>query len=149
MIWRLNILFVFKLYLSKTSFERVLDWTDLINLYVLYLQALPGLHITSLNSVLSQGMNVKKKHEVSSSLWNFCNCLLYKITTCHLGPVVLDKKILSPRFQSLLYQEIYWSSISQIKTISCLQVEVLSAVVNTVAESVRAQGIVDVGAGQV
>ncbi|XP_057458086.1 uncharacterized protein LOC130748860 [Lotus japonicus] len=52
--------------------------------------ALPGLHITSLNSVLSQGMNVKKKHEV----------------------------------------------------------EVLSAVVNTVAESVRAQGIVDVGAGQ-
>ncbi|KAE9585071.1 putative Methyltransferase domain-containing protein [Lupinus albus] len=52
--------------------------------------ALPGLQMTSLNSVLAQGMNVKKKHEV----------------------------------------------------------EVLSAVVSTVADSVRAHTIVDVGAGQ-
>ncbi|KAK7272681.1 hypothetical protein RJT34_29431 [Clitoria ternatea] len=52
--------------------------------------ALPGLRMTSLNSVLAQGMNVKKKHEV----------------------------------------------------------EVLSAVVSTIANSVGAHTIVDVGAGQ-
>ncbi|XP_020233428.1 methyltransferase-like protein 25 [Cajanus cajan] len=52
--------------------------------------ALPGLQMTSLNSVLAQGMNVKKRHEV----------------------------------------------------------EVLSAVISTVAKSVRAHAIVDVGAGQ-
>ncbi|XP_073220889.1 uncharacterized protein [Cicer arietinum] len=52
--------------------------------------ALPGLQTTSLNSVLAQGMNVKKRHEV----------------------------------------------------------EALSAVVSAVAESVRANAIVDVGAGQ-
>ncbi|XP_061353972.1 uncharacterized protein LOC133298658 isoform X2 [Gastrolobium bilobum] len=52
--------------------------------------ALPGLQMTSLNSVLAQGMNVKKRHEV----------------------------------------------------------EVLSAVVSTVAGGVRAHAIVDVGAGQ-
>ncbi|XP_027342330.1 protein RRNAD1 isoform X2 [Abrus precatorius] len=52
--------------------------------------ALPGIKMTSLNSVLAQGMNAKKRHEV----------------------------------------------------------EVLSAVVNTVADSVRAHAIVDVGAGQ-
>ncbi|CAL0326433.1 unnamed protein product [Lupinus luteus] len=52
--------------------------------------ALPGLQMTSLSSVLAQGMNVKKKHEV----------------------------------------------------------EVLSAVVSTIADSVRAHTIVDVGAGQ-
>ncbi|KDP37706.1 hypothetical protein JCGZ_06847 [Jatropha curcas] len=51
---------------------------------------LPGLNITSLGSVLAQGMNVKKKHEV----------------------------------------------------------EVLSAVVNYIAKNVRAETIVDVGAGQ-
>ncbi|KAK7243942.1 hypothetical protein RIF29_38756 [Crotalaria pallida] len=52
--------------------------------------ALPGQQMTSLNSVLAQGMNIKKKHEV----------------------------------------------------------EVLSAVVSTIADSVRAHAIVDVGAGQ-
>ncbi|TKY49344.1 RRNAD1 protein [Spatholobus suberectus] len=51
---------------------------------------LPGLQMTSLNSILAQGMNVKKRHEV----------------------------------------------------------EVLSAVINTVANSVRADAIIDVGAGQ-
>ncbi|KAJ1430714.1 S-adenosyl-L-methionine-dependent methyltransferase [Sesbania bispinosa] len=54
------------------------------------LMALPGLQMSSLNSVLAQGMNVKKRHEV----------------------------------------------------------EVLSAVVSTVANSVKAHAIVDVGAGQ-
>ncbi|XP_015581330.2 methyltransferase-like protein 25B isoform X1 [Ricinus communis] len=53
-------------------------------------KVLPGLNITSLNTVLSQGMNMKKKHEV----------------------------------------------------------EVLSAVVSSIANSVSAQTIVDVGAGQ-
>ncbi|KAK8469347.1 hypothetical protein PHAVU_005G055600 [Phaseolus vulgaris] len=52
--------------------------------------ALPGLQIASLNSVLAQGMNVKKKHEV----------------------------------------------------------EILSAVISTVANSVRADAVADVGAGQ-
>uniref|UniRef100_A0A2N9IWV8 Uncharacterized protein n=1 Tax=Fagus sylvatica TaxID=28930 RepID=A0A2N9IWV8_FAGSY len=52
---------------------------------------LPGLHLISVNSVLAQGMNMKKKHEV----------------------------------------------------------EVLSAVVNSIADSVRGHTIVDVGAGQV
>ncbi|KAL4293955.1 protein RRNAD1 isoform X2 [Arachis ipaensis] len=52
--------------------------------------ALPGLYITSLNTVLAQGMNVKKKHEV----------------------------------------------------------EILSAVVSTVANNVRADAVIDVGAGQ-
>ncbi|KAK7816288.1 hypothetical protein CFP56_044178, partial [Quercus suber] len=51
---------------------------------------LPGLHVISLNSVLAQGMNMKKKHEV----------------------------------------------------------EVLSAVVNSIADSARGHTIVDVGAGQ-
>lgn len=51
---------------------------------------LPGLHLISVNSVLAQGMNMKKKHEV----------------------------------------------------------EVLSAVVNSIADSVRGHTIVDVGAGQ-
>ncbi|XP_065624881.1 uncharacterized protein LOC112026938 isoform X2 [Quercus suber] len=53
-------------------------------------QVLPGLHVISLNSVLAQGMNMKKKHEV----------------------------------------------------------EVLSAVVNSIADSARGHTIVDVGAGQ-
>jgi hypothetical protein len=35
------------------------------------------------------------------------------------------------------------------KNLSCVQVEALSAVVSTVAESVRAHAIIDVGAGQV
>jgi len=35
------------------------------------------------------------------------------------------------------------------RNISCVQVEALSAVVSTVADSVRADAIVDVGAGQV
>ncbi|XP_027920258.1 methyltransferase-like protein 25 isoform X3 [Vigna unguiculata] len=52
--------------------------------------ALPGLQMTSLNSVLAQGMNVKKKHEV----------------------------------------------------------EILSAVISTVAKGVRADAVADVGAGQ-
>ncbi|KAE8124569.1 hypothetical protein FH972_019438 [Carpinus fangiana] len=53
-------------------------------------RVLPGLHVISVNSVLAQGMNMKKKHEV----------------------------------------------------------EVLSAVVSSVADSIRAYTIVDVGAGQ-
>jgi hypothetical protein len=31
----------------------------------LYLQALPGMQMTSLNRVIAQGMNEKKRHEVS------------------------------------------------------------------------------------
>lgn len=38
------------------------------------LQILPGLQMTSLNSVLAQGMNLKKKHEVG-----YCLMHLYSL----------------------------------------------------------------------
>ncbi|KAF2286211.1 hypothetical protein GH714_011754 [Hevea brasiliensis] len=63
---------------------------NLFKIFYLFLLVFPGLKITVLNSVLAQGMNVKKKHEV----------------------------------------------------------EVLSAVVSFIANGVRVQTIVDVGAGQ-
>ncbi|KAL6314917.1 hypothetical protein AAG906_029136 [Vitis piasezkii] len=92
------------------------------------MKILPNTGMTSLDSVLTQGMNMKKKHEVG-----FTNLLdlkqLENVDSCPARSLDMDSVIWRNGF--------------------CGQVEVLSAVVDSIANSVGADTIVDLGAGQV
>lgn len=94
--------------------------------FLQYLQLLPDLHVASINTVLAQGMNSKKKHEVGNLL------VLIKLT-CFYKPIYI--------ITCSLHSHVWRGCLMQIET--------LAGLVHAITKSCGAKTVIDVGSGQV
>ena len=98
------------------------------------MQLVPDIHVASIGTVLAQGMNSKKKHEVGNlALCRFLK-LLCVLIYLHVWSMVL--------FSLVICHSYVWRN-------RIVQIENLAAVVHAIAKSCGAKTVVDVGSGQV